>query len=137
VCSGVIDGPQTVLLDALEEMALAGMARLGPLDVPSIVSQSDNNEFGAPQFPSIDLLEDGSFGVNGAIRVATPPRPRAHPIRCKCQELAPLQHEGDMELRIVGFGDAAEADKCLDFVFRQLRHLTRRPSTLRLDLSDR
>lgn len=134
--SGVIDGPQTVLLDALEKMALTGMARLGPLDVPSIVSQSDNNEFGTPQIPSIDLLEDGPLGVDGAIRVAASPRSRAHPIRCKRQDLAPLQHEGDMELCVVGLGDVTEADECLDLALRQLRHLPQRRSTLGLDLSD-
>ena len=113
LCSGIIDGPQTVLLNALEEVALAGVARLGPLDIPPNVSQPYDDKFSAPQLSPVDLLEDGPLGVDGAIRIATSPRPRAHPIRCKCEELAPLQDKGHMELGVMGLGNAAEADECL------------------------
>jgi hypothetical protein len=123
MCSGVVDGSQTVLLDALTQMALTGVARLGSRDVPTAVGEAHHDEFGAPQIPPVDLLEDGSFGMDGAIRVAASPRARAHPIRCKRQELAPLQHEGDMELRVVGLADTAEADERFDLALRQLRHL--------------
>jgi hypothetical protein len=112
--SGVIDGPKAVLFNALAQMTLTGMARLRSCDIPTAIGKPYHDEVSAPQFPPINLLEDGSFSVDSAIRVAASPRARANPIRCKRQELAPLQNKCHMELRVVGLGDATEADECLD-----------------------
>ena len=119
----VVDGSKPVLFEALLQMALAGVARLGSLEIPPTVGKAHDDELGAPQIPSVDFLEDGSLGVNRPIRVAAAPRPRPHPICGDSEDIAPLEHKGDMEFRVVGAVDAAEVQKRLDLALGQPRHL--------------
>ena len=123
LCLRVIDGSEAVLFDAFVQMTLASVARLRANNIPSTVSESDNDEIGTPQKAPIDLFKNSPLSVDGTIRIAASTGPRPDSIRCNCQNLAPLNHEGHVEFCIVRLCDMVEADHCLNLVLGQFWHL--------------